>query len=64
MPIPQSVRKLPGRVSKATNELVFPAEIPPFGYAIYAVKKRTDSQETIQPETASSIGSNVSQQIS
>ncbi|PSN50451.1 Lysosomal alpha-mannosidase [Blattella germanica] len=40
VPIPQSVVEMPGRVSKAANELVFYAEnLPPMGFRSYYISK-------------------------
>ncbi|XP_017876463.1 lysosomal alpha-mannosidase isoform X1 [Ceratina calcarata] len=39
VPIPTSVRAIPGRNSNATHELVFLATLPPLGYKSYSIKK-------------------------
>ncbi|XP_071865397.1 lysosomal alpha-mannosidase II isoform X2 [Bombus fervidus] len=55
VPIPNSVRDIPGRKSTSTHELVFLASLPPLGYKTYTVKR---SSENISPQvaTANSIG--------
>lgn len=53
MPIPQSVQKIPGRISKATNELVFRvARVPALGLVSYVITKKTqDDTQQNEPET-------------
>ncbi|KAH0948863.1 hypothetical protein HN011_001273 [Eciton burchellii] len=50
VPIPEAVQNIPGRQSKATNEIVFRAtDIPAFGVKLYFVKKQEDTFES-EPE--------------
>jgi len=49
VPIPETVQNIPGRRSKATNEIVFRAtDIPAFGMKLYLVgkKKQEDISES------------------
>ncbi|XP_033326411.2 lysosomal alpha-mannosidase II isoform X2 [Megalopta genalis] len=53
VPIPNSVQQIPGRVSKATHELVFMAKVPALGYQSYKVIKTSDTYENIVTSTDS-----------
>jgi lysosomal alpha-mannosidase len=44
IPIPDQVKNIPGRISKATNELVFEANLPPLGFVTFFASK--DSEVT------------------
>ncbi|XP_022237398.1 lysosomal alpha-mannosidase-like [Limulus polyphemus] len=39
VPIPLAVQKIPGRVSKATSELVFNVKLPALGFSTYFIRK-------------------------
>ncbi|XP_043260159.1 lysosomal alpha-mannosidase isoform X2 [Colletes gigas] len=41
VPIPDSVLKIPGRISNASHELVFIASVPPLGYKSYKVEQKS-----------------------
>ncbi|XP_076348984.1 lysosomal alpha-mannosidase-like [Tachypleus tridentatus] len=43
VPIPPAVQKIPGRVSKATSELVVNVKLPPLGFSTYFIKKSNNS---------------------
>ncbi|XP_025265136.1 lysosomal alpha-mannosidase isoform X1 [Camponotus floridanus] len=50
VPIPESVQKIPGRLSNAVNEIVFHAtDIPAFGLRFYSVNKESQ-EKIIKPE--------------
>ncbi|GAB1861211.1 Lysosomal alpha-mannosidase [Camponotus japonicus] len=50
VPIPESVQKIPGRLSDALNEIVFhAADIPAFGLRFYSVSKEPQ-KKIIKPE--------------
>lgn len=61
IPIAESVKALPGRVSTATRELVFLArQLPPLGSKSYFVQPEPSGEdETIEPENKSSISNEV-----
>lgn len=40
--IPEAVRLIPGRKSKARYELLFEAELPPLGFKSYYVKQNSE----------------------
>lgn len=48
VPIPDSVRQIPGRKSEATQELVFFTTLPPLGYKTYNVKRKAENTENIK----------------
>lgn len=54
VPIPAPVFKVPGRISKATGELVFRATLPALGYKVYMVTE-VAQEESQEPETETSI---------
>ncbi|XP_012222573.1 lysosomal alpha-mannosidase isoform X2 [Linepithema humile] len=50
VPIPEAVRKVPGRLNKATNEIVFrAADIPALGLLSYVITKNTQ-EEIFEPQ--------------
>ncbi|XP_070524278.1 lysosomal alpha-mannosidase isoform X4 [Cardiocondyla obscurior] len=56
VPIPEAVRNITGRKSKATNEIVFRASnIPPLGILAYAIAKKTQENIVQQSQSAKSI---------
>ncbi|XP_014487574.1 PREDICTED: lysosomal alpha-mannosidase isoform X1 [Dinoponera quadriceps] len=56
VPIPQSVQNIPGRMSKAQNELVFRAtNIPALGLVSYVIAKSKTLEDTPQAEPTSFI---------
>jgi len=75
VPIPETIQNIPGRQSKATNEIVFRAtDIPPFGVKLYLVgkKKQEDTSESesesefeseSEPENSNSINTEVNKFI-
>lgn len=49
VPIPKEVQKIPGRLNKATNEIVFrTANIPALGLLTYVVARKT-REEIYEP---------------
>lgn len=45
IPIPEAVKNIPGRVSKATVELIFEAsDLPPLGFKSYSVSKKDGNE--------------------
>ena len=55
VPIPESVQRIPGRFSKATNELVFEAaNIAPLGYQSFYVQQNTNEHDNIQNDESTS----------
>jgi len=51
VPIPEAVQNIPGRQSKATNEIVFRAtDIPAFGVKLYFVGKKQEDTFESEPE--------------
>jgi lysosomal alpha-mannosidase len=59
VPIPDSVQNIPGRMSKATTELVFQVDLPALGFATYLVK-----QNSSQSSSKASIVTKISQTFS
>ncbi|XP_020290943.1 lysosomal alpha-mannosidase [Pseudomyrmex gracilis] len=56
VPIPESVQAIPGRVSKAVNEVVFRTEpIPPLGFLTYVVAKTSRDEVSPEPEPSDFI---------
>ncbi|KAK2580291.1 hypothetical protein KPH14_012534 [Odynerus spinipes] len=57
IPVPEQVLRVPGRESKATNELIFRAiDLPPLGYRTYRVNEISEALEETPVETSNSIG--------
>ncbi|XP_012143157.2 lysosomal alpha-mannosidase II isoform X2 [Megachile rotundata] len=50
VPIPKSVRDVPGRVSAANNELVFVVSIPPLGFKSYKVTRKLESGSQVSDD--------------
>jgi lysosomal alpha-mannosidase len=59
VPIPEYVLNIPGRVSKATNELVFEVALPALGFATYLVK-----QNSVESASKASVVTKISQSLS
>lgn len=52
VPIPPVVQNIPGRQSKATNEIVFRAEnIPALGLKLYMIGKNKEELDAPEPES-------------
>ncbi|XP_011872614.1 PREDICTED: lysosomal alpha-mannosidase isoform X2 [Vollenhovia emeryi] len=60
VPIPEEVKKIPGRKSNATNDVVFRASnVPPLGILVYVVAKKTQEDIVEQPQAVNSISNEV-----
>ncbi|XP_057335979.1 lysosomal alpha-mannosidase-like [Microplitis mediator] len=60
LPIPEFVRQIPGRISSATNELVFRAiDIPALGHQSFYITESPNTVGEISPASVSSISNDL-----
>lgn len=66
VPIPEAIKKIPGRVSQAEYEIVFLAEaLPPLGFKSYYVTKLDDVEGyfSAKPSSDKVVGLSVGQPV-
>ncbi|XP_029158276.1 lysosomal alpha-mannosidase isoform X1 [Nylanderia fulva] len=58
VPIPERIQKIPGRLSNATNEIVFRAtDVPALGWTLYTISRIQHKEMTVQSEPLEFISS-------